>query len=195
MKLSFRLSEKLNWLFNTIYFFKRHFKVLFGLGFIAAFGRAIQLGAFGQVSSLMNIFLELMIESSRILIFMYVLGVANIKSGALRIRHLITHKNNRKLNRTVALQKLKSQWLTVLLNIILFLIIAWTVNYLIDLLAYETCLYITLKKDGIIAESATQWTIILFFKNLSVIPFTLIFYGVFLLWITDKFKSLSYSKQ
>ena len=194
MKPSFSFSDKLNWLHHTFYFVKQHFVVLLGLGLIAGLGRTIQLGAFGQVSTLMNIFLEVIIESSRILIFLYVLGLANIKSGALRIKHLFVHKNNRKLNWVVALQTVKRQWRSILLNIFVFLIIASAINYLIDLLAYETCLYITLQRDGIIAASASEWTIILFFKNPSVIPFTLIFYAIFLLWITNKVKNIAHNK-
>ena len=123
--------------------------------------------------------------------FIYVLGLADIKRGALRIKHIITHKNNRRLNWAVAIRKLKIQWLSIFLNLAVFLIIALIINYLIDLLAYKTCLYITLRRDGIIARSASEWTIILFFKNLSVIPFTLTFYAIFLLWITNRFRKFS----
>ena len=87
------------------------------------------------------------------------------------MRRLFIHKNNRKALLTIAIQKLKKQWLAVLLNTIGFLLIAWAINYLIDLLAYKTCLYLTLKKEGILAASSSEWAILLFFKNLSVIPF------------------------
>jgi hypothetical protein len=66
------------------------------------------------------------------------------------------------------------------------LLIAATINYFIDLLAYETCLYLSLKSDGILAESSSEWTILLFFKNLTVIPLTLIFDTVLLLWLANK---------
>ena len=79
MNLSFNLSEKLSLLNNTLYFFKKHFVAIIGLGLIAAFGRVIQLGGFGQITSLMNIILEVVIESARLVLFLYVLGLANIK--------------------------------------------------------------------------------------------------------------------
>ena len=72
------------------------------------------------------------------------------------------------------------------MNIVGFLLIAWAINYLIDVLAYETCLYLTLKKDGILVESSSEWAILLFFKNLTVIPLTLIFDTVLLLWLANK---------
>jgi hypothetical protein len=189
MNLLFELSGKLNLLNNTIYFFKKHFIVITGLGCIAAFGRVIQLGGFGEITFWLNVVLEVVVESVRVLLFLYVLGLASIKDGFLRMRRLFIHKNNRKALLTIAIQKLKKQWLAVLLNTIGFLLIAWAINYLIDLLAYKTCLYLTLKKEGILAASSSEWAILLFFKNLSVIPFMLIFETVFLLWVTNKLKN------
>jgi hypothetical protein len=157
-----------------------------GLGLIAALGRVIQLGGFGEITNWMNIVLEVVIESARILLFLYVLGLANIRSGLLRIKHLLTDKDNRKKLLTTTIQKLKKQWFSISLNLIGFLLIAWAINYLIDLLAYETCLYLTLKKDGILADSSSEWTILLFFKNLTVIPLTLIFDAILLLWLSNK---------
>jgi hypothetical protein len=186
MNFSFNFSGKFNLLHHTLYFFRKHFIVIMILGLIAALGRVIQLGGFGQVGHSMNIVLELVVESARILLFLYVLGLANIKTGILRIKYLVTCKGNRKLLLTNALQKLKTQWISVFLNIAGFLLIAWTMNYLIELLAYETCFYLTLKKDGILVESSSEWTILLFFKNLTVIPFTLIFETVLILWLSNK---------
>ena len=186
MNLSFNISDKLSLLNKTFYFFKKHFVKILGLGLIAALGRVIQLGGFGQIPTWMNIVLEVVIESARLLLFLYVLGLANIKKGVLRIKHLLTHKDNRKKLMTIATQKLKKEWISVSLNIIGFLLVAWAINYLIDLLAYQTCLYLTLKKDGILAEASSEWTILLFFKNLTVIPLTLIFDTLLLLWLSNK---------
>lgn len=186
MSPAFNLSDKLNLLNNTLYFFKKHFFIIIGLGLIAAFGRVIQLGGFGQITTWENIVLEVVVETSRILLFLYVLCLANIKNGVLRIRRLFTCKIYQKTLLTISFQKLKKQWFFVLLNILGFIIIAWTINYLINLLAYETCFYLTLKKDGILTESSSEWTILLFFKNLTVIPFTLIFDTVLLLWLSNK---------
>jgi hypothetical protein len=87
---------------------------------------------------------------------------------------------------TAAKDNFKKYWLLILINFVCFLLIAATINYLIDLLAYETCLYLKLTEDGILSPSSSEWTILLFFKNLSVIPFTLVFEAVFLLWLTNK---------
>ena len=186
MNLSFNHSDKWTLLNNTVYFFKKHFLTILGLGLVAAFGRVIQLGGFGQITGWMNVVLEVVVESARILLFLYVLGLANVKNGVLRIKHILTHKEDRKKLLRNAIDKLKKQWLPLLLNIIGFLIIASIINYLIDLLAYETCLYLSLKTDGILAETSSEWTILLFFKNLTVIPLTLIFDTVLVLWLANK---------
>lgn len=188
MKISFGFIDKSSWLYTTFYFLRKHFAVITGLGLIAAFGRVIQLEGFGEIASWMNIVLEIIIESARIVIFLYVLGLANIKNGVLRIRRLLTQKGNRKLHLAAAIQKLKKQWLSVTLSIIGFLMITLGINYLINLLAYETCLYLTLKREGILSDSASEWTILLFAKNLSVIPFMLVFEAVFLLWVSNTFQ-------
>ena len=196
MNVPFNLSNKFYLLSNKLHFFKKHFLVITGLGLIAAFGRVIQLGGFGQITTWMNIVLEVVTESSRILLFLYVLGLANIKNGALRIKHLFSNKDNQKLSLIIAIKKFKKQWYLVVLNIIGFLLIAWAINYLIDLLAYETCFYLNLKKNGILADSSSEWTILLFFKNLTVIPFTLIFASILILWLSNKvtsFRKISFA--
>ncbi|WP_338869467.1 hypothetical protein WBJ53_20200 [Spirosoma sp. SC4-14] len=186
MNLQPQLSEKLNWLQNSFYFIRKHYIVVLGAGLVAGFGRVVQLGGFGPISSTTHLLLEIIIESARIMLVLYVLGLASVRNGLIRIGRFFTQKTNRKAQWDIAVQNLKKQWLSIILNLIGFAVIAWTLNYLIDLLAYETCLYLTLKKDGILAQSASEWTLLLFFKNLSVIPFTLVFETLFILWITNK---------
>lgn len=180
------LSEKLTCLDSSLAFIRRHFLVVTGLGLVAGLGRVIQLGGFGEITSSTHIFLELIIESARVLLVLYVLGLASVRNGILRVRHFFTRKRDRKTQWSIIIQNLRKQWLSILFNFIGFALIAGLLNYLIDLLAYETCLYLTLKKDGILAPASSEWTILLFFKNLSVIPFTLVFETLFILWITNK---------
>ena len=186
MNTCFNFSDKLISLQNAVYFFKKHYLVVIGLGLIAAFGRVIQLGGFGEITSTADVFLEIIIEASRLLLFLYVLGLANVKNGVLRIRRFFTQKNNRKLQWSNTVKKIQQQWLSIVLNFAGFALIAWAINYLINLLAYQTCLYLTLKQNGVLVESSSEWTVLLFFKNLSVIPFTLVFETLFVLWLTNK---------
>src|SRR5689334_9266035 len=103
MGLSLAFLRNLNVLNLTIYFFQKHFKVVFGLGLIAALGRVIQLGGFGAISPSTNIVLEMLVEAARILLVLYVLGLANLKNGLLRIRRLFKNKGIRKQQWKIAL--------------------------------------------------------------------------------------------
>ena len=189
MNLQYTLSNKLRWTFNSIQFFKTHFVIIGSFALVAALGRVIQLGGFGEITPAYNVALEIVVEAARGLIFLFVLGLGNTKDGFFRILHLFKKTQNRKLIREIALQKVRKQWASILLNTMVFSLIAAAINYLIELLAYETCLYITLKSEGILGASSSEWTILLFFKNISIIPFTLVFDAVFLLWITNKFRT------
>src|SRR5688500_10596365 len=184
MKWFPNLRDKLNLLYGSLFFIKKHFLTIFGLGLIAAFGRVIQLGGFGDIPSWANIVLEVVVETARVLIFLFVLGVANIKKGAYQVKQLFTRKSNLKNYWFIATKKLKTQWIQISLSLFGFLIIAGVFNVLIDSLAYQTCLYLTLKREGILVDTSSEWTILLFFKNISVIPFTIVFETILLLWIT-----------
>ncbi len=179
-------ANKFDWLNTTAYFLRKHFAVVMALGLVAAFGRVIQLGGFGQVTSTTSVILEIVIESARVLLFLYVLGFSDVGKGVSRIRTFFVNRESRRLHLIAAGNNLKNHWLLILLNFIAFLLVAAALNYLIDLLAYKTCLYLKLKEDGILSPSSSEWTILLFFKNLSVIPFTLAFEAIFLLWLTNK---------
>ena len=84
------------------------------------------------------------------------------------------------------------RWPVILVNFACFVLIVWGLNALIDAVAYETCLLLSLKERGILQPGSGEWTILLFFKNLTVIPFTLVFETIFLLWITDRLKHLNF---
>jgi hypothetical protein len=193
MNLLVNLSDRLSLLNQIFYFLKKHLIVIFGLGLIAAFGRVLQLGGFGQITPGFNIFLEVVVEFVRVLIFVYVLGMASIRNGALRIKQVLTDKASRTFYWRIGVQKIKRQWVEILVNFFAFISIAWMINYLIDLLAYQTCLYLALKENRILSQTSSEWSIILFVKNISVIPFTITFNALFLLWIVNKFRGSSKS--
>lgn len=182
----FKIRDRLAFLSTVGYFLKKHFLTIFGLGLIAALGRVVQLGGFGKISSSLHLVLEILIEASRLLLFVYVLGWANLGNGWQRVKHFFTQKAQRKQYLGTAWQTLKKQWLAIIFNFSSFLLVASLINYLIEALAYETCFYLFLKRDGILAAAASEWTILLFFKNLSVIPLMLVFEALFLLWLTNK---------
>jgi uncharacterized membrane protein HdeD (DUF308 family) len=186
MAISLKILNNLDWTTQTVHFCKKHFLIIFSLGLVAAVGRVVQLKALGPVSPFANGLLEIIVETARILIFLYALGLTNIRTGAARLVRFMTNKEGRGQNWRLAIQKIRSRWPALLTNLVAFSAIAFLFNVLINHIAYETCLYITLKAREIISEQASEWAIILFFKNISVIPFTLIFNALFLLWLVNR---------
>jgi hypothetical protein len=186
MNLYLKSRKTLEWTFLTFQFIKANIWVILGLGLIAALGRAVQLRAFGPISPVTHILLEILIESSRLAIILFALGLSNIKKGFVKIFKLIINKTARQQNWRLAITKSRQQWLAILINFGAFLCIAYLFNFLIDHIAYETCLYITLTARQLISDESSEWVLILFFKNLSVIPFTLVFQTLFILWITNR---------
>ncbi len=180
------LLDHLDPLFSTLVFMKRHWITLFCLGLIAGVGRVVQLGGFGEVTPVTHGLLEVLVEGSRVAILLFVVGLANIRMGFRHVVGLLSGKVAiGKFARTVW-SKMKLRWIALSLSFIAFALIAGVMNMLIDQLAYETCLFITLKRGGVLADSASEWTILLFFKNISVIPFTLVFETLLLLWLANR---------
>lgn len=186
MNTSLKLLKSLEWTLYTLRFIKDNLMTILALGLIAAIGRAIQLRAFGPVSPFSHVLLEVIIEGSRIMLVLYALGLANIKSGFAKLIRVVKSKEFRRRNGRVAIIQLRHKWPTILINLVAFLLIAYVFNLLIDHIAYETCLYITLLGRQLISEQSSVWVLILFFKNVSVIPFTLVFQSLFLLWLTNR---------
>ncbi|GAB4027527.1 hypothetical protein [Spirosoma koreense] len=181
-----RLLRLLDSTLYTARFIRDHFLVIFGLGLVAAFGRAIQLQAFGPISPLGHILLEIIIETARILLFFYALGLTRIRAGLQTVIQLVTNKAERRKNGQAIRHNVGQNWRAILVNFGAFLVIAFLFNALTDHIAHETCLYITLKSRQLLSEQASVWVLILFVKNISVIPFTLVFEAVFFLWLIDR---------
>ncbi|MCE7060645.1 hypothetical protein [Dyadobacter sp. CY343] len=186
MKTSLYNHNNFSWIVKSVLFFKNHYLIILALGMAAALGRSAQLKAFGPISQSLHLVLEIGIQSARILIFIYALGLTNVKIGALRAIQIASSRRAWKQNWVIAREKMRRDWAQLLTNMIIYLLIAWVTNLLIDYAAYQTCLFAKLKSNEIISAQSSEWVIILFFKNLSVIPFTLIFNALFLLWITNR---------
>ncbi|QJW92284.1 hypothetical protein HNV11_08860 [Spirosoma taeanense] len=194
MLLSRNIYKSLDWTLHTVRFFRRHFLVIFGLGLVAALGRTIQLKAFGPISPSSNALIEVVVESARLAIFLYALGLSNVRKGTTRFIEFVANRQSRRQNWQLGSRKLRRNWPALLGNLFIFSLLAFFVNAFINHIAYETCLYITLKTRQLISGQASEWVLILFFKNLSVIPFTLIFSALFWLWLVNRLpKPITYT--
>lgn len=188
-------NKRLHWLFDTLLFLKKHLPVVLGLGLLAAIGRVAQLGGFGTVSAFANVVLEAVVESARLALFIYTLGWANWRAGWQRTKSIFSNRFQWKQALKAILQNGRKNWAIILLNLFGVLCIAALLNYLIDLAAYETCFLLQLKQAGWLTASSSEWTLLLFFKNLSVIPLVLVFDALLLLRITNKLNPQPVTKQ
>jgi hypothetical protein len=179
-------SPSANWTLSAFRFVQKHFLLIFSLGLLAGVGRATQLGAFGAIPNWLHFVLECLIEASRLVIFLFCLGLTNVRTGIRRFLKLLSPAYHSKDKWSAAFGQLRRNWLPASVNVIAFMVFAFLINLLIDQLAYETCLYANLQNNGVMDAGASEWTIILFFKNITVIPFTLVFNAVLLLWFANK---------
>ena len=170
----------------SVDFFGAQFPLVFGAGLVAALGRAIQLGAMHEVSRGVNTILEIIIETARILTFLLVLGEGSIGKGAQRVKSIfLLNRPQWKSTWSVVLARLKVNWIALVINLLMYSAVAFIINFIIDKLAYDTDLLTMLQNSRILAPKTSEWVLLLFFKNLTVIPFTIIFNGVLLLWVTS----------
>jgi hypothetical protein len=65
-------------------------------GLIAGIGRVIQLKGFGEISATTNIIMEIVVESARLMLFIYIVGSASLKMGVSRLAGLFKRNNNSK---------------------------------------------------------------------------------------------------
>lgn len=180
------LLSHLEPMITALTFMKQHWMILLSLGLISGLGRVIQLGGFGEVSTTTHTLLEIVVEGARVAMLLFVVGLANLRKGFKLLIRLFSGKIEMRKYARHAWSKIKMRPMALAVSFVAFGIVAWTMNLLIDQLAYETCLYLSLKRGGILVDTSSEWTILLFFKNISVIPFTLVFETVLLLWLTNK---------
>jgi hypothetical protein len=74
----------------------------------------------------------------------------------------------------------------LLWNIILFGLLAFIINYCIEVVAHNPYVLSALKERHILDTSASANPVVFFLKNLTVIPFTIIFEFGILLRLTGK---------
>src|SRR5690606_37243783 len=98
----------------------------------------------------------------------------------------LTDKEKRAQFGTVFRQHVKMYWKAIILSLIGFSIIAWLLNYCIDVIIYKTSLISFLEDKGILNPQASEWPVLLFIKNLTVIPYTLVFEKLLLLWLAGR---------
>jgi hypothetical protein len=146
---------------------------------VAATGRALQVGAAGEPGGGANILLEIIVEGSRVAILLHLLGQGSITAGCAEIRRLFT-----KGGRQAPGPPLRDSWPRLVFNIVAFAAIAGAANLTIFAIARYSPALEMLQRAGWIAPEAGEVVIVLFLKNLSVIPWTLSFIAALVHWFS-----------
>jgi hypothetical protein len=159
-----------------------------GLGLIAAIGRFVQEGGIGPISVELFSLWEVIVELSRVLLLLLTIGHGSVRAGFRSVVSIFRMKKADWKQRWSQL-KINVSWNKIALsvNLVIFMIIGTAANVSIDLLV-QLGLLDWLKSVGLLAASASPWPVMLFLKNVSIIPFTLIFEVLLVLWLVGKNK-------
>jgi hypothetical protein len=168
-----------------IRFYFAHLGLIIVICLFASVGRAIQMGVVGEVSSSWYITLEVIVALSRLTLLVAVIGKGNVLLGFRKISSVFrSKKEERKKGWSIVVERFKTHWLMILWNCLVFGLLAFLINHLIGYLSSLPELLSFLKENNLLHEDAAQTPVVFFLKNLTVIPFTLIFeYGIFLFLI------------
>lgn len=152
------------------------FLVILVLLLISSVGRAIQLEAFGTVSKINYVLLEIPVEGSRVLLLLLLIGNGSIRKGIDSVKNMFSMSNN-EFGQALRemLKALKKNHKEILLGVAIFSVMAIVLNYFIALMSKNQYLIVWLKQLPLIAPSFNSVALTLFLKNLTVIPLTFFF--------------------
>ena len=177
---------------KTDTYFKRNFILILILGAMAGLGRFFQEGGYGEISNSMHGILEVVVNGARLLIILHIIGQGYMQAGFRNVTNLFTLT--------------KSEWhriwdnvkdnflnnaITILTNFIILIVVAVIFNIALFALFDYTTFLEWLKSTALISPEASKWPVLLFFKNIFIIPFTLIFETLFVMWIVERNKLIT----
>ena len=185
-KKSYRaeLIRPLAW---SLRFWIRYLVVITFLMLFAALGRAFQMKAAGPVSPFLYWFLEVLVALARMLTLLAIMGFGSIRRGGCNVIGIFKMKSQDWRQAGAAtMKKFSNDWAVFLMSIIVFSCIAFVMNRSITLVAANSKFLHTLKDNHFLAPSASGMPVVFFLKNLTVIPFTMIFDVAIVLWLCGK---------
>ena len=154
----------------TLRFVSAHAGLVLGLSLVAALGRAVQLGAIGPVGAMATAFLEIVVESARVVLFFAVIGMGRVADGLGTVATVLRRPPGgwRASGRRVR-ARLRAEWRALIADLAVFGVIAFAVNAAIEAVA-----------------APGAYPLIFLLKNLTVIPLTIVFQGGLLLFMTGR---------
>ena len=164
---------------RTIAFYGRHLLILTGISMPPAVLRAFQTGAFGGAGKA-AFFLEILVVLLRALLVMAIVGNGNPRRGWDRIKNAFGPQSGEKDYWSILVANFKRRWVNLLINMLAFAVLILAVNFLIYRIAEWPGLRSTPEAPG------DSTPVVLFIKNLIVIPLTLVFQYILVLTLLGK---------
>jgi hypothetical protein len=176
-----------NLLIWTFRFWLNHIVPISFLMLFAALGRAIQMHIFGSIPLFLAVALEFVVELARITTLLVIIGHGNLSNGIQKVVGIFRFSREQWSGFSRAVRRTFSQQWTVLLwNLLLFSLVAYAFNWANGVIADHSSVLLFLKDNGFMNESASGMPVFFFLKNLTVVPFTLVFDYILLRWLTGK---------
>lgn len=174
---------------RTDTFIRKNAFWILGLGLIAGIGRFIQEGGIGAVSSSRQIILEIVVNAARLLTVFIVIGKGSLENGIAAIVNVFGLTKAKWVNTWANIKhNFANNYLALLVNFIVFIIIAVIINLALFALLEYTAFLEWLKSYQLLSHTASKWSVLLLLKNVSIIPFTFVFEILIVSWIVEKNK-------
>ena len=163
-------------LFRALRFYGANLPAILLIMSFAAVGRALQLGAAGPPGPLWSGILEVAVEGSRALFVVFLIGHGSVRQGYRNVLALFGKgRANWHGAANEGTSSRRVDWAGMVLSLLLFGLVAWGMNVMIASVASRPDLLAGLRRCGYMAEDANPYGVLLFMKNLTVIPLTLVF--------------------
>ncbi|RFS15633.1 hypothetical protein [Emticicia sp. C21] len=189
MKNTYALLGFADLIQKTDTYFKRNFILILSLGAVAGLGRFFQEGGYGEITPSMHGILEVVINGARLLIIFLIIGQGYVQIGFNNLTNLfrLTRDEWSHVWATVK-SNFSNNSIAILTNFIILIVVAVIFNIALFALFDYTTFLDWLKSTELLSPTASKWPVLLFFKNISIIPFTLIFETLFVMWIVERNK-------
>jgi hypothetical protein len=157
---------------------------IIGLGLLSAIGRAIQVGWDESISLSLYLLLEVIVEGSRIGILLVTIGGGSLGAGITTIRRISKmSEQERETNAEPMMTTFKNNWLDVALSFVIFVIFVYLIpNIVISRIADTESVLRVVQNLGLqgLDDESLQTVIVFVLKNITIIPFTIVwmFYGL-----------------
>lgn len=177
---------------RTDNYFKRNFLLILILGLVAGTGRFIQEGGSGEISSSTHGILEVVVNGARLFIIFVVIGQGSIQAGFRNFINIFRFNRNRwHIVWANVKANFSNNFPAIFINFIIYIVIAIIINIALFALFEYTSFLVWLKSGSLINVTASKWPVLLFLKNISIIPYTLVFETVFVMWIVERNKLIA----